>query len=501
MKKVSYSILLSSVIVIAASCSKQLDKSPTSSTTTENFYSNANDFAQAVTGAYNNLTSYPSQALWLGEMRSDNINAIDDGTRDWPGINNFTSSISSTGFIATAWDENFDGIFTVNSVLAALDSKGTLIGDSALATRYRGELRFLRGFYYFQLLRLFGKVPVITAALSAADVASVPRSEVSAVYDQIIADFTYAAGILPATYTGANIGRATSGAANGYLGLVYLTRSGPSYGVDGPGLASNEYDKALTYLNLVISSGNYSLLSSYPSVFSYTNENNAEVVFDVQFMSSSNGAPYPSHLVPVAYWTSTAVGLTTAYGNGYGTSTFAITNNLKTSYEPNGTVQDVRDTFNINYSYGLSTFFKKYIDLSHKGTSGTDWPINFIALRYADILLLKAEAILNGATGGTQAEADSYVNAIRARAGLTALSNVTPDQLLEERRREFAGEGTRWNDLVREGKAVTTTNAWITSDGLGATINTVVPDYIIYPVPGAEISTSNGLYTQNPGYL
>lgn len=497
MKSITYSILAAGLAITVTSCSKQLDLTPISSTTTNNFYSNANDFAQGVNGAYSNLTNYPNQALWLGELRSDNINGQDDGTRDWGGINNFSNAISSTGFITAAWNENFNGIYNVNTVLEALDTKSTVIGDTALATRYRAEMRFLRGFYYFQLVKLFGKVPVVTSPLSATAVAAVPRNAVSDVYTQIIADFSYAAGILPATYTGANIGRATSGAANGYLALVYLTRSGPTYNIEGPGLNSNEYDKALTYLNLVINSGNYNILSSYPSVFSYTNENNKEVVFDIQFMSSSNGAGFPSQLVPVAYWTS--INYASNYGNGYGSSTFAITNSLSATYRPNGVVQDVRDTFNINYTYGVNTFYKKYIDLSRKGTSGTDWPVNFIALRYTDILLLKAGAILHGASG-TQAEADSLVNQVRKRTGLGNLNNVTLTQLLEERRREFAGEGIRWNDLVREGLAVTTMNAWIAAENLGTTISTVVPNYVIYPVPSAEVATSNGLYKQNHGY-
>lgn len=497
MKQLLYTALLSAVIFNTTSCSKQLDLVPVSNTTTGNFYSNANDFAQAVTGAYSNLTNYPSQALWLGELRSDNINGQDDGNRDWAGINNFAKNITSTGFITTAWNENFNGIYNANSVLQALDEKGSVIKDTALANRYRAEVRFLRGFYYFQLVKLFGKVPVVTTPLSSAEVASVPRSEISAVYDLILSDFLYAASVLPASYTGGNIGRATSGAANGYLGLVYLTRSGPTYSVNGPGLNSNEYDKALTYLNKVINAGVYDILPTYPAVFSYTNENNKEVVFDVQFMSSNNGASFPSHLVPVAYWTS--LGYASTYGNGYGSSSFDITSNLRNSFRPNGTVQDVRDTFSVNYTYGVSTFYKKYIDLSRRGNSGTDWPVNFIALRYADILLLKAEAILHGAAGN-QAEVDSLVNKIRNRAKLGSISQVTTAQLLEERRREFAGEGIRWNDLVRSGNAVTILNAWIATDNLGSQINQVVPSYIIYPVPSAEIITSNGVYKQNDGY-
>lgn len=477
--------------VLFAACSKQLDQQPVSSTTTTNFYSTQNDFIQAVNGTYAGLKNYPSQVLWLGEMRSDNINAISDGNRDWQAINDMSPNITAVTFVTQAWQQNFNAVFNANSTLNALATKGSIVTDT-LRTRLTAETRFLRGFYYFQLVKLFGQVPLITQPMQAAAAAKVNRSPVAQVYDTIIADLTYAAANLPASYGAADLGRATANAAKGILGLVYLTRSGPDYGINGPGLNSNEYDKALALFNEVIASGQYSFLSSYADIFSYTNENNAEVIFDVQYMSSTNGAGFPSHLVPVAYWTS--LGISNTYGNGYGASNFAVTNNLKTSY---GEV-DTRKAFNIALTYTAGPFIKKYINAAKKGTSGTDWPINFIVLRYTDILLMKAECILHGAAG-TQGDVDAIVNQVRGRAGLADVANVTISDLVEERRKEFLGEGLRWNDLVREGLAVTTMNAWIAADGV-TNVNAVVPDYVIYPVPSAEISASGNLYTQNPGY-
>lgn len=477
--------------LLFASCSKELDQQPVSSTTTTNFYSTQNDFIQAVNGTYAGLKYYPSQVLWLGEMRSDNINAISDGNRDWQAINDMSPNITAVTFVTQAWQQNFNAVFNANSTLNALATKGSIVTDT-LRTRLTAETRFLRGFYYFQLVKLFGQVPLITQPMQAAEAAKVNRSPVAQVYDTIIADLTYAAENLPASYGAADLGRATSNAAKGILGLVYLTRSGPDYGINGPGLNSNEYGKALTLFDEVIASGKYSFLSSYADIFSYTNENNAEVIFDVQYMSSTNGAGFPSHLVPVAYWTS--LGISNTYGNGYGASNFAVTNNLKTSY---GDV-DTRKAFNIALTYTAAPFIKKYINTAKKGTNGTDWPINFIVLRYTDILLMKAECILHGAAG-TQGDVDAIVNQVRARAGLGDVANVTISDLMEERRKEFLGEGLRWNDLIREGLAVSAMNAWITADAV-TNVNTVVPNYLIYPVPSTEISASGNLYTQNPGY-
>jgi hypothetical protein len=491
MKNKIYILLLSMAVV--SSCSKQLDQQPVSNLATTNFFTNNNDFLQGVNGVYSQLKSVPDQLLWLGEMRSDNINAISDGNRDWDGINNFSPNITTVAFITNAWKTNFNGIFNANTVLQALTDKSSVIGNNSLVTRYTAECRYLRAFYYFQLVRLFGKVPVISTPLTASEVNSVARGSITEVYQLILDDLQYAAANLPASYTGTDVGRATSYAAKGLLGLVYLTRSGPNYGIEGPGLASNEYDKALAQFNDIITSNQYAFLSDYTSIFSYANEDSKEVIFDVQYASSINGAGFPSDLAPVAYWTS--LGISNTYGNGYGTSSFSVTNNLKNSYAASET--DKRYAFNVATTY-ISPFIKKYIDITKKGTSGTDWPINFILLRYTDVLLMKAECILHGASGSL-ADVVVFVTLVWTWGGLISVTNVTLPVLMEERRREFVGEGLRWNDLVREGLAVDVINAWIKSDAI-TTINQVVPNYIIYPVPASEIQTKAGLYTQNPGY-
>lgn len=503
MKKFRYLIVIGAVSMLW-SCTKQLNQIPVSSVTTSNSYSNATDFAQAVTGVYNILKTYPDYALWLGEVRSDNVATLSDGNRDWQGINDFSPNLTTTGYVVSEWNDMYNGIMNANTVISALSTKGDRIGSDSLRTRYMAECRFLRAFYYFQLVRTYGRVPLIDTAMTTAQVLAVKQSEPSDVYNLIISDLQFAANNLPKSYTSADYGRPTMYAAEGMLGLVYMTRSGPTYDIDGPGLDSKEWDKAVSLFNDIIAGGKYQLLSSFPSVFSYTKENNAEVIFDVQFASSVNGADFPSELTPSGYWT--GLGLS-GYGNGYGSATYNVPPDLLNSYKNDGNNgTDIRDTFSIQHSWAQSAtvqdtsdpFIKKYIDLSLKGTGLRDWPINFIVLRYADILLMKAECILHGA-GGTQADVDALVNQVRSRAGLTDVSNVDMNTLLEERRREFLGEGLRWNDLVREGMAVTTMNNWIQENGY-TTINKVVSNYVIYPVPEEQMLVKPGLYTQNPGY-
>jgi hypothetical protein len=513
MKKI-YSIAAGLILgfgILAISCSKQLNQQPPSSITTALFYSTAQDFTQAVTGAYNQLRAYPDQVLWMGEIRSDNILATSDGNRDWQGIRNFSPNLTTVAFINSGWDNNFTGIYNCNSVLDNLVTKGNNINNPALRSRFSGEVHFLRAFYYFQLVRLYGGVPIIDHTVLPGDAAKIKRSAVKDVYDLIISDLTLAIDSLPSSYTGADIGRATKWAAKGMLGLVYLTRSGPTYdGVDGPTQNTNEWNQALAQFNDVINSGQYTLQPKYPDLFSYTNENNKEVVFDVQYMSTNNGADFPSQLTPLGYWG--GVGISGTYNNGYGSSTYDISRNLRASYANSmGAATDVRDTFNILWKYAVDTkspptmdttdpFVKKYINTSKRGTAYNDWPINFIVMRYTDVLMMKAECILHGAAPGTQANVDSIVNVVRTRAGIAPYTNVSLATLMEERRREFLGEGIRWNDLVREGMAISTMNAWIAGDTLSTTINNVIPGFIIYPVPEQEILTAPGLYTQNPGY-
>ena len=511
MKALKYSLYgCLSLALLAIACSKQLNQQPPSSIVTSLFYSNTNDFTQAVTGVYNELRNYPDEQMWLGEMRSDNINATSDGNRDWQAIKNMLPNLTAVTFIAQGWDSCFNGIYNANSVLDNLVTKGSNITNPALRARFGAECHFLRAFYYFQLVRLYGEVPIVTHVMSAAAVEKIKRSPVTDVYNVIISDLDSAIAVLPNSYTGADIGRATRWAAEGLLGLVYLTRSGPTYpGVDGPTQGTNEWDSALAHFNNIINSGQFTFGANYPNIFSYTNEDNPEVIFDVQFMSTNNGATFPSDLTPLGYWG--GVGISGTYNNGYGSSTYDITRNLRASYAASaGAATDVRDTFNIQWKYPTNTtspiitdtsdpFIKKYVNVAKRGTGYNDWPINFIVMRYTDILMMKAECILHGATPGTQTDVDAIVNQVRTRAGIAPVSNVTLAMLMEERRREFLGEGLRWNDLVREGMAVTTMNAWIAADTITNVLQ-VIPDYVIYPVPEQEILTVPGLYTQNAGY-
>jgi hypothetical protein len=251
------------------SCTDELDQTPISSATTLTFYQTNNDFLQGINAVYASLSAYPERQLNLSETRSDNLYAVSDGgVRDWEGINSFHQTISSNPYVAEAWSANYSGIFKANNFLDQLTKNGSVITDPALKTRFEAEARYLRAMFYFDLVRWFGKVPVIDKVVSQNEALAIGRSSVADVYKLIISDLQFAATNLPVSYTTTNVGRATNNAAKSLLALVYMTRSGATYGIEGPGINSNEWSQALTLLNDVISSGKYSLQSTYAGVFS-----------------------------------------------------------------------------------------------------------------------------------------------------------------------------------------------------------------------------------------
>ena len=483
-----------------AGCEKDLDQSPISNGSVPDFYKTAADFDQAMTAVYSQLRGYPDRAVIMSELRSDNMYAISSiGSRDWDGINNFSTTLSINPYVADTWASDYSAIFRANTMLDQLAANGAVTGS--LRVRYEAESKFIRAFMYLDLVRMFGKVPLIDHALIPQEVAQVPRTDVPKVYDLIIADLQFAIANLPATYTAANVGRPTLNAAKGMLALGYLTRSGPTYGINGPGLDSKEYDKALPLLNDVINSAapKYALQTTYANIFSYTNENNSEVLFDIQYIANGSlGTDYPGIVIPDGFFTLKGV----PYASG-AVEIKACSNDLvNTSYAAN----DLRKTFSIQpgYTYLTTTetrpFYIKYFNAAGKGASRTDWPINFIVLRYADILMMKAECLVRG-VGGTPADAATLINPIRVRAGQPALTTIDLPGLMEERRREFCDECLRWHDLVRSGLALTVMNAWIPKDDTNNKITrNIGANMLLYPVPQVELSSAPGLYEQNPGY-
>lgn len=502
MKKILYIAISLSLL----SCDMDLNQQPISEASSETYFQTVDDFNQGLNAVYSAAREYPDRLMNLSETRSDNLYAVSDGgVRDWEGINSFHRNILSNPYVEEAWEANFIGIFRANNYLEQLAEKGeSVIIDADLRRRMEGEVRFLRAFYYFDLIRYFGKVPLINRVIDATEAKTIPRSPVSEVYNFIIEDLTIAIDYLPAPseYGNADKGRVNKYAAKMLLGLIYMTRSGPDLGVEGTGLNTNEWEEAVKQFDDIISSNEFEFLSSYTRIFDYDNEHNEEVIFNIEYSSGANpvvGATFPWVLVPDV-WFVEVLGVSTQGG----LTIRPVATDLLATYE----TTDTRRSFSIQegYSYGsvveTRSFIKKYVDVTKvPTTSRFDWPINYIVFRYTDLLMLKAECVLNGAPGSTDTDVDAVVNAVRERAGLTTvLTNVTKEQLLEERRREFVGEGLRWFDLIRSGTVETTMKAWIAAEDLGGQMQDFRIEYVLYPVPQSEMNIAPGLYEQNAGY-
>jgi len=515
----TYFILIFGAFIFISSCSKKLDQSPISSATTATFYQQPSDFIQAINATYNSLRGYPDRSLFLSEIRSDNIYPTNnDVGRDHDPINNFAPNIASNTYVEEAWRANFNGIFRANTVLDQISKNGSNIANPVLATRLTAEAKFLRAFFYFDLVKYYGKVPLIDHPVSALEANKIGRSSVAEVYALIISDLQFAITNLPAgyggtypTYGAVDVGRATKYAAEAILANVYMTRSGPNYGIEGAGMGLNEWSLALPFLQDIINSGvfvfnatPYAFPVPTTGIFSYSNQNpsyatggNREAIFDVMYITQTGsglGATYPWVLVPQDYFSSYAS--LNANSNSAGAlGAPSVSKDLVNSYV--GGDKRLSPTIHTTqYGSVAFPFFRKYFDtLNLPSTKNRfDWGINFIAVRYTDILMLKAECILHGATG-TQGDVDAIVNQVRVRAGLPTVSNVTLPQLFDERRREFAGEGSRWFDLQRSGNLLTIMNAWIAvEDAAIHKMNQVAAKDIIYPVPQSQLDAAPGLY-------
>lgn len=482
--KIKYLYIYALSMALLSSCSKDfIDLKPISQLTPENFYKTPADFANALNGAYASLRSagtYGTNSYVFGEIRTDNTIPVPSGSvTDQDEFHRFYIK-STNPYISGRWNDCYAAIARCNPILERI---GAVDMDAALKNRYIGETKFLRALYYFQLVRTFGDVPlVLTEIKDPNEGYNYSRSPQTDVYAQIEKDLTEAEAVLPNTYTGADLGRATKGAAKAILGRVYLTE--------------HKYPQAATKLKEVIDLGVYSILPNYADVFKVTNKNNAEMIFEVQYKSGQVGLgnSWPNSFAPLNSGNSVIV-----FG---GDGNNAPTDDLIKEYESG----DSRSAATVATSYVNSSgatvkvnYQKKYVDVpAVKNDNANDIPV----VRYADVLLMYAEA-LNEQGYVAGGDAFTNLNRIRTRAGLAALTAVQiPDQqsfrlaMEHERRVEFAFENMRWYDLVRTGRAVTVLNG---KKALLNLVNTVTDNSLIFPVPQSQIDITQGKITQNQG--
>ncbi|WP_324675871.1 RagB/SusD family nutrient uptake outer membrane protein [Hymenobacter sp. GOD-10R] len=480
--------LLGLGLLSTTSCNKEfIDlNDPTRIPTTEG-YTDSLSILNGVTAAYAGLQdvygkSGSNNGLFVfAEVPSDNSTSVISGQN----INEFDFfTVTSTNLrLQSQWTVTYRTIARCNVVLNRAPAVKL---TAAIRNRYYAEVRFVRALSYFNAVQIWGDVPLVTS-----EIATIPnayqfgRTAAAQVYAQIEEDLRFAADNLPVTQTTANLGRATKGAAQGLLGKVYLTQK--------------KYPEAAAVLKQVIDANTYALQASYANVFSITNEMNNEILFAVRYSKGGLGvgSPFANYFA-----------VTPALVGNVGTSDQfnTIHPDLVAAFTASGTA-DTRAAA----SYGSTPlggqtvyYTKKYADTP---TSSLDAENDWIVLRYADVLLLYAEALNEQ---GTTAQAVPFVNRVRTRAGVPSLATTLSQADLRlaienERRLELNMEGQRWFDLVRTGRAIPVMNAFFARYNIrpnngttGAAIQ-IQAYQLLQPVPIQEIQT-NPILTQNPGY-
>ncbi len=464
---------------------------------TDLFYKTEPQFQQALSGVYGQLQVITNSAYIFQEFPSDNttldFNPLDrGGAAGWEAFE-FSTVNQGNGEIATVWNLYYSALFNTNYTLEKL-AASTL--DAAVKAPIEGQLKFLRAYFYFHLVQYFGDVILVTSTLANPNQAfDLVRSPQADVWAQIEKDLKDAVAALPATYLAAQVGRITKGAALGLLGKVYLTQK--------------KYTDAVTTLKQVTG---YTLNPVYADNFNPAKKNGPESIFEVQYQGGNDLGEWSTFAYTFAPRLS--AGAVTGFANTTPGGRDIPTNDMIAAYEPG----DVRKDASLKTSYTLNgtvvpiPYIIKFTH-AHTITGRTDdnWPV----LRYADVLLMLAEAI-NEQSGPT-AEALGYLNQIRTRAGLKELAAgdkaAFKTAVLKERRVELAFENHRWFDLKRTMTPAelaafmnahgTREKAKPTVDRGGIAFNAldyVFSDYEYYfPIPAPQILINTKL-TQNPGY-
>ena len=545
MNKFKLNILALGALTIGLfSCSESfLDVEPQTSILDQNFYKTEADAEMALIGCYDGYQRTASNGnlsfYITSEVLSDNCFGGTGNTdgRGYQALDRFdmTQSPSDNNLFNGTWSDYYAGIFRCNTLLMKLPNIATWNSTndsvvSATKKRIEGETRFLRATMYFDLVRLFEKVPLLTTPTTD----NVAQSDPIETYKLIVSDLKAAATIPANAYPKANAatndGRATSYAAKAMLARVYLFYTG-YYAKDDLGITKAE---VLAGLEDVISSNQYGLITDFKALWpaasyvakkdsnlldkkGYAGKGNVETVFAQKFnntsdyngnvdgnrwlvmmgMRNTNWSPYGKG------WGACTVNpaLVSAYASGDKRKTASIIDLAGEGIDAKFDKKDQREYT----GYTVKKYTPTALPDGTSDTGGsndfqTSQDQDFVVIRYADVLLMAAEL------GSTKAL--DYYNAVHTRAGLTAKTAVTKADILTERRFEFAFEGLRYWDLLRQGlntAATTIAQTQTVKSGnvdetLTITAANVTATKGFMQIPNTQITLSNGVLKQNDGW-
>jgi hypothetical protein len=494
MKNIKYSIaILGAFIVVASvlfSCSDDFAQElPKYSIDSENYFNSEQDYYDALVGVYDAL-QYSYVNVILGEIASDNTLCGGESATDvvgWQQVDDMIHTPVNSN-LDDVWDWMFAGVQRANYFMEFKD-KTDFDGRLSMI----GEVQFLRAYYYFELVKWFGPVPLkIDERFKLGEETSIPRSSVEEVYAQIETDLLAAIEVLPDVPE--QTGRVTRGAARALLGKAYLFQ--------------DKFSEAASVLEQVITSSNYSLVTDYDEIFEMAGENGVESVFEIQY-TDVEGASFECLQCSEG---NVAVGFSGVRGYEGPLFTSGFSFNIPTQeavdqFEPGDLRKDVAildivtwaESTGAVYTTGFEHtgyFNRKYLPRKRSENAQGDLnltnPNNYRAIRYADVLLMAAEANNRGEI--SDAKAQEYVSLVRRRAfgdtnhDVTLTGAALTDAIYHERRVELMGEGHHFFDLVRTGRAADEIDGFVAGK------------HELFPIPLEEIQFSNGNWTQNPNY-
>lgn len=474
------------------SCSDDFVNVNSQDENSENFFNTEEDYQSALIGAYDLLQSSYLNVM-LGEIASDNTLAGGESATDVPGIQEIDDMIHTpiNDQLRDIWNWMYGGVNRANYILEFKDKI-----DFPNKPNVLGQATFLRAYYYFELVKFFGDVPLaVDQRLLFGDQNTIDRTPAAQVYAQIELDLIYAAENLPPNQT--QTGRVTKGAAQALLGRVYLYQ--------------NKFAQAAPVLDDVINSGVYDLVADYSTLFENDNENNIESVFEIQY-TDLEGAGFgclqcsegnvaigfngPRNFNGPLFESGFSFNVPTqevfdAFDQDDARREFAILDIV--AFAQANT--DFNDGAGVSFTEGFEHtgyFNRKYIPRvgdTNIGDQNLTNPNNYRAIRFADVLLMGAEAHNQG--DGNDELARQYLNRVRERTTLedvNASGSALTQAIYNERRLELVGEGHHFFDLVRTGRAAQEI------EGFTAGKNE------IFPIPLVEIQLAGNRWAQNPGY-
>lgn len=481
MQKIFIITTIAFISILTVSCSKSfIDLPPISSVSVDVIYKTDKDFQDALTATYNTLQQQYQNFYIFGDIRGDDSWQAIYKNNSWSFSDAFVTS-SSDPLMHTTWQNYYQAIFRINTILGKIKAADVSVVKNK--DRYIAEAKFLRALSYFDLVRIFGPVPMITTPLTIDEGYKVGREPVNNIYEKvIIPDFIDAENGLLIKYTGSDVGRPTKGAAKSLLGKVYLTLK--------------DFPKAEAKLQEVTTMG-YALLPNYNDLFDYSrNEHHGEYIYDIEYEEGmGEGSRLTNAFAPNSQPFTTFFGI-----GGNGDEQNSPTQGLIDLFDKKDKRRDItvgvtggfynKDSVFVKLPTSTNqTYTKKYITpVAVINDSRANWKV----IRYADVLLMLAEA-LNENNKNT--EALTYLNQVRVRAGMPGYSNLTKDatrdKIYLERRLELSFEGVRWFDLLRTGQAYPV----MKNSGM-------LPYMTVFPLPLSQIQLINnsGLYPQNEGY-